>query len=59
LTCPSVCPWLYGRVSAANRVYDSLDALAAHAVAWLDAHLPEALLTRGGLRSSKFEWLPT
>ena len=46
-------------VVAANRVYDSLDALAAHALAWLDAHLPEALLICCGLRSSKFEWLPT
>jgi len=46
-------------VVAANRVYDTLEALAAHAVAWLDACLPDSLLTRCGLRSSKFDWLPT
>jgi transposase len=49
-------------VVAANRVYDTLDALdalAQQAIAWLDAHLPDSLLTCCGLRSSKFEWLPT
>jgi transposase len=46
-------------VVAANRVYDTLEALASHAVAWLDACLPDSLLTRCGLRSSKFNWLPT
>ena len=46
-------------VVAANRVYDTLDTLARQALAWLDAHLPDALLTCCGLRSSKFEWLPT
>jgi transposase len=46
-------------VIAANRVYPTMEALAAQAVAWLHAHLPEALLTCCGLRSSKFEWLPT
>jgi transposase len=46
-------------VVAANRVYDTLDTLARQATAWLDAHLPESLLTCCGLRSSKFEWLPT
>ncbi len=46
-------------VVAANRVYDTLDALAAHALAWLDAHLPDTVLTCCGLRSSKFDWLPT
>ncbi len=46
-------------VIAANRVYETLDALAGHAVTWLDACLPESLLTRCGLRSSKFDWLPT
>jgi transposase len=46
-------------VIAANRVYDTLEALAAHATAWLDACLPDSLLTRCGLRSSKFDWLPT
>ncbi len=44
---------------AANRVYATLEALAAHAVSWLNACLPEPLLTRCGLRSSKFDWLPT
>jgi len=46
-------------VIAANRVYDSLDALTTHALSWLDACLPDSLLTRCGLRSSKFDWLPT
>lgn len=46
-------------VVAANRVYDTLESLAAHALIWLDACLPDALLTRCGLRSSKFDWLPT
>jgi transposase len=46
-------------VVAANRVYDTLDALADHALRWLDACLPDSLLTRCGLRSSKYDWLPT
>jgi transposase len=46
-------------VVAANRVYDTLDTLAHQAISWLDAHLPDALLTCCGLCSSKFEWLPT
>jgi transposase len=46
-------------VVAANRVYDTLATLACQAIAWLDAHLPDTLLTCCGLRSSKFEWLPT
>ena len=46
-------------VVAANRVYDTLDTLAHQAIRWLDAHLPDALLTCCGLRSSKFDWLPT
>jgi transposase len=46
-------------VVAANRVYDTLDTLARQAMAWRDAHLPDTLLTCCGLRSSKFEWLPT
>jgi len=46
-------------VVAANRVYDTLDTLARHAVDWLDAHLPESLLTCCGLHSSIFDWLPT
>jgi transposase len=44
---------------AANRVYATWDALATHAVAWLDAHLPQTLLACCGLTSSKFAWLPT
>jgi transposase len=50
---------LLKRMAAANRVYDTLDALATHAVTWLDAHLPDQLLACCGLRSSKFDWLPT
>lgn len=46
-------------VVAANRVYDSLDALAHHALSWLDAHTPEELLRCSSLTSSKFHWLPT
>ena len=46
-------------VVAANRVYDTLETLADHAIRWLDAHRPESLLTCCGLRSSKFDWLPT
>jgi transposase len=46
-------------VVAANRVYDTLDLLAQQAITWLDAHHPESLLACCGLRSSKFEWLPT
>jgi len=46
-------------VVAANRVYETVEALAAHAVSWLDACLPESVLVRCGLRSSKYNWLPT
>lgn len=46
-------------VIAANRVYDALGTLLAHALAWLDACPPESLLARSGLTSSKFDWLPT
>jgi transposase len=46
-------------VVAANRVYDTLDALADQALSWLAAQLPDSLLTCCGLRSSKFDWLPT
>lgn len=46
-------------VIAANRVYDVIDALADHAVAWLD-RLPAAeVLRKCGLLGSKFDWLPT
>ena len=44
---------------AANQVYDSLAALLEHALDWLDARLPDALLASSGLTSSKFDWLPT
>jgi transposase len=50
---------LLKRVVAANRVYDTLDALTTHAVTWLDTHLPEQVLACCGLRPSKFDWLPT
>ena len=44
---------------AANRAYPSVDDLAARAVAWLDAMSGDDRLRRCGLRSSKFDWLPT
>jgi transposase len=44
---------------AANRCYDSLDELAARAVAWLDAMTPTDRLRRCGFEASKFDWLPT
>lgn len=44
---------------AANRAYATMDELAERAVAWLDALGPEEVLRRTGLRSSKFDWLPT
>lgn len=44
---------------AANRVYPSVDDLAARATAWLDALTPQDRLRRCGLQSSKFDWLPT
>ena len=45
--------------AAANRCYASMEELAERAVAALDALGPEGLLARAGLRSSKFQWLPT
>jgi transposase len=46
-------------VIAANRAYDVIDALADHALAWLD-RLPAAeVLRKCGLLGSKFDWLPT
>ena len=46
-------------VVAANRAYPSMDELAERALARLDG-LPAAdILRRTGLRSSKFDWLPT
>lgn len=44
---------------AANRVYPTVDELAARAVAWLDAMPDEERRRRCGLISSKFDWLPT
>ena len=47
------------RVVAANRAYADVDELVARAVAWLDSQSPADLLRLTGLRSSKFDWLPT
>jgi transposase InsO family protein len=47
------------RLVAANRVYPTIAELAARALAWLDALAPEEVLRSCGLRSSKFNWLPT
>jgi hypothetical protein len=47
------------RIVAANRAYADVEELAARAVAWLDARTPTELLRIAGLRSSKFDWLPT
>jgi len=44
---------------AANRAYASMEELADRALAWLDGLTPEERLRRRGLRSSKFDWLPT
>jgi hypothetical protein len=44
---------------AANRAYPSVDDLAGRAVAWLDGMSADERLRRCGLRSSKFDWLPT
>jgi transposase len=44
---------------AANRAYPTLDELADRAHAWLDALSQDDRLRRCGLRSSKFDWLPT
>ena len=44
---------------AANRVFDEMEALAGHALSWLDALTPTDRLRRAGLLSSKFQWLPT
>ena len=47
------------RTVAANRVYADVDELAQRGVGWLDARTPAERLRIAGLRSSKFEWLPT
>ena len=44
---------------AANRCYASVDEAAARSVAWLTEQTGEERLRRCGLRSSKFQWLPT
>jgi transposase len=44
---------------AANRCYPAVDELAARAAARLAGMPPEERLRRAGLRSSKFDWLPT
>ena len=46
-------------VVAANRCYASVDEAAARTVAWLQNQSGEERLRRSGLRSSKFQWLPT
>lgn len=46
-------------VVAANRCYPNIDEAAERAVAWLDAQAPEDRLRRAGLKSSKYDWLPT
>ncbi len=46
-------------VVAANRAYPSVEELAARAVTWLDTLSPADVLRFAGLRSSKFDWLPT
>jgi transposase len=52
--------WLHLKAQvAANRVFDQLDGLAAHAASWLDALAPADRLRLAALRSSKFNWVPT
>ncbi len=46
-------------VVAANRCFQDLDALARHAVAWLDTLTTEARLLCSGLLGRKFQWLAT
>lgn len=46
-------------VVAANRVYESVDELAEHAVGYLDGLSTADVLRLSGLHSSKFDWLPT
>jgi len=58
MPCEDVWRGMKG-VVAANRAYADMDELAVRAVAWLDDHTPADLLRLAGLRSSKFDWLPT
>jgi transposase len=46
-------------VVAANRCFQDLDALARHAVAWLDTLTAETRLLCSGLLGAKFQWLAT
>jgi hypothetical protein len=46
-------------VVAANRSFPDLDALARHAVAWLNASCAETSLLYSGLLGRKFQWLAT
>jgi transposase len=46
-------------VVAANRCYASVDEAAERTIAWLAEMDTEERLRRCGLRSSKFDWLPT
>jgi transposase len=46
-------------VVAANRCYASVDEAADRTVTWLHNQSGEERLRRCGLRSSKFQWLPT
>jgi transposase len=47
------------RVVAANRAYADVDELAERGVNWIDDHTSAELMQIAGLRSSKFDWLPT
>ena len=52
--------WRGGKaVVAANRCYASVDEAAERLRAWLADQSGEERLRRCGLRSSKFQWLPT
>lgn len=44
---------------AANRAYDSVEALAARASAWLAALAASQVLRLSGLHARKFDWLAT
>jgi hypothetical protein len=46
-------------VVAANRVYPTIDDLAARATGWLEGLAPDDILRLAGLRSLKFDWLTT
>lgn len=58
---PERTPWedRWRQLNAVVAATHPLDALATHALSWLDAHPPDTLLTGSGLRSSTFDWLPT